>query len=324
MPREGRRETRGAPRPRPSVEIWLDSVPPSTSKPSPEELRQWDLDERGHSGRSFFITTVVLRATSLIAAFTVVIVSLTIIVPDSFYYSGDLVPTLIACFLTAAWDASEFGIMYFRGGQCLPWWSHITADGAAVLGIAITAGFSFANLPRLISNNSYVFYHGGDTSREVASLALSVLLILIHSSLFVRFLLARLRGRAEKQKTEPRIMYLPTGDPVVVTQEPIPPPAAVTAPSPTSPTLTRDPRTSDSIHEPFRQGVPPRKPVAGAPGGTYPSQWPGPDYQPDEAERARAARGELQAQCIPIQSKGLRHEMVTMADQGALTTRART
>ena len=142
---------------------------------------------------------------------------------------------------------------------------------------------------------------------------------LIHFSLVVFFLFARIRGRAEKQKTEPRIMYLPTGDPVVVTREPLVPPAT-TALSTSSPTPPRDPATADSIHEPFRQGVPPRKPVAGAPTGTpCASPWPGPspDYQPDEAELARAARGELQAQCMMVQAKGLRHEKVAMENTTA-------
>jgi hypothetical protein len=142
---------------------------------------------------------------------------------------------------------------------------------------------------------------------------------LIHFSLVVFFLFAHVRGRAEKQKTEPRIMYLPTGDPVVVTREPIVPPAAV-APSPRSPTPPPEPGTTDSIHEPFRQGVPPRKPVAGAPiAALYASPWagPGPDYQPDEAELVRAARGELQAQCMMVQEKGLRHEKVAMENATA-------
>lgn len=158
----------------------------------------------------------------------------------------------------------------------------------------------------------------------------------IHFSLVVLFLFSHIRGRAEKQRTEPRIMYLPTGDPVVVTREPVVPPAVATAPPPRPPTPPRDPGTADRIHEPFRRGIPPRKPVAGAPvGATYASPWPGsgpgPDYQPDEAERARAARGELQAQCMMIQEKGLRHEKVAMenatgrrADQMSSAGRART
>ena len=57
----------------------------------------------------------------------------------------------------------------------------------------------------------------------------------------------------------------------------------------------------DEYTGPFRQGVPPRKPHAGAKVGTpYAMPWPGPDYQPDEAERARAARGEAQAQWMSV------------------------
>lgn len=144
---------------------------------------------------------------------------------------------------------------------------------------------------------------------------------LIHLCLFSIFLFAHGRGR---QKTEPKIMHLPEGNPVVVTPEPLVPPAT-TAPSP---------KSGDRIREPFRQGVPPRKPVAGALVRTpHASPWPGPgpDYQPDEAERARAARGELQAQYVMDQAKGLRHERVAMgnatgrrADQMSSTGRART
>ena len=195
MPRDSRREARGAPKARPSVEVWLDSVSPSTTKPSPEELRQWDLDDRGNSGRSFFLTTVVLRATSLIAALAVVIVCLIIIAPLR-YSTKELVPTLIAvslhsslpppvptdevhkCFATAAWDAAEFGIMYARRGQGLPWWSHIAADGAIFIAIAIAAGFSFANLSLYLGlSREYASYKGWDYSREVACFALSVLLM---------------------------------------------------------------------------------------------------------------------------------------------------
>src|SRR4051812_33044053 len=79
MPRDGPQqpEDRRAPEPCPSVDIWLDSVPPSTTKPSPEEQRQWDLDDRGSSGKAFFFISVGLRVTSLIAALSVVVISLT-------------------------------------------------------------------------------------------------------------------------------------------------------------------------------------------------------------------------------------------------------
>lgn len=104
MPRDGRREARGAPEPRPSADVWLDSVSPSITKPSPEELGQWDLDERGNLGRSFFLTTVVLRATSLIAALAVVIICLIIIGPWE-SSSKDLIPVLIAVSLYSSCPA---------------------------------------------------------------------------------------------------------------------------------------------------------------------------------------------------------------------------
>lgn len=96
MLRDGRREARGAPKPRPSADIWLDSVSPSTTKPSPEELRQWDLEERGNSGRSFFLTTLALRATSLITALAVIIVGTLAILSPWNFGNKDLLPAIIA------------------------------------------------------------------------------------------------------------------------------------------------------------------------------------------------------------------------------------
>lgn len=138
----------------------------------------------------------------------------------------------------------------------------------------------------------------------------------------------------------PRIMYLPTGEPVVVVARPYPPkPTApppvelsrlpsieddTSPPTPTQPpaaaqveTPVRSPavtehRRMSGLHEPsesFRQGMPPRKPVGGSKGTHYAIPWPGPDYEPDEAERARAARGESQAQWMTLAGSTIDIEM---------------
>ncbi len=149
---------------------------------------------------------------------------------------------------------------------------------------------------------------------------------LIHSFAFF-FYLCGDPTQTRRKRSAPRIMYLPTGQPVIVTPRPIVagngeaqpakliklqtatgvldvdniPMVAVPAAtaSPSSPHHLTTARRS--INEPFRQGVPPRKPVAGAPVGThYATPWPSTDYQPDEAERARAVRGERQAQWMTL------------------------
>jgi len=168
---------------------------------------------------------------------------------------------------------------------------------------------------------------------NVAAASFVLLLMFIHWFLFLFYWCSGLSkvGRKRKGGTQPMIMYLTSGQPVVVTPAPIrpvmpprvelaqlptpqvqihQPPQPVTAGtsqasaaavSPISPVV------ADGFHEPFRQGVPPRKPVAGTNVGThYASPWPAQDYQPDEAEKARAARGERQAQWMTLHGMGLR------------------
>jgi hypothetical protein len=167
----------------------------------------------------------------------------------------------------------------------------------------------------------------------VVAASFVLLLMFIHWFLFLFYWCSGLSkvGRKRKGGTQPMIMYLTSGQPVVVTPAPIrpvvpprvelaqlptpqvqihQPPQPVTAGtsqvsaaavSPISPVV------ADGFHEPFRQGVPPRKPVAGTNVGThYASPWPAQDYQPDEAEKARAARGERQAQWMTLHGMGLR------------------
>lgn len=131
----------------------------------------------------------------------------------------------------------------------------------------------------------------------------------------------------------PRIMYLPTGQPVVVVaRRPAPPPAAQ-RPQPLLPSASRTPRTSMGIDLPPSPTTAPNSDVASTITDTvlpsaseraqpppliiaarerprrkplqerelvsgHADSGPGPDYEPDEAERGRATRGEAQAQVI--------------------------
>ena len=72
------------------------------------------------------------------------------------------------------------------------------------------------------------------------------------------------------------------------------------------PALEQSPVEAEGRNEPFRQGVPPRKPVPGKFVGTpYATPWLAPDYEITEEERNRAARGEGQAQWVSLYAGGL-------------------
>ena len=165
--------------------------------------------------------------------------------------------------------------------------------------------------------------------------------------------------RKERKDTTPRVMYLPTGEPVVVLPRPFTTKPAAEQPAvmlsrmrrsmsmpaqgvledeatPASPVADESPEHDalpphpapepqhprlepqvlpplesspvefEGRTEPFRQGVPPRKPVPGQFVGTpYATPWLAPDYEITEEERNRAARGESQAQWVSLYAGGL-------------------
>ncbi|KAK3326159.1 hypothetical protein B0H66DRAFT_148431 [Apodospora peruviana] len=94
--------------------------------------------------------------------------------------------------------------------------------------------------------------------------------------------------------------------PAIILEQPVRVPAQIAQSSSVAPPISPQARTSTSTDvgrgETPRQGVPKRKPVASAkPVGThYATPWPCPDYQPDDAERERAVRGESQAQWMTL------------------------
>lgn len=142
----------------------------------------------------------------------------------------------------------------------------------------------------------------------------------LHFTLFIRAILDTKLGIG----VTPRVMYLPSGQPVVVVERrPVPPPPSKARQKPLSistssippsssqrerPSLEIRTDTEIEVISPTSSHGPPISPVvdterprikpAMASGALQESSEvaPGPDYQPDEAERERAARGEAQAQ----------------------------
>jgi len=317
-----------------AVESWLDGVN-STIKPSPEELSQWKTDRKTRGGRAVYKTFVILRVLSAFLAVVVTALTAKIgldLVP--IYEMLELVPVLVVCPLVIAWNLAEFVTMAAFQGKGLPPRLNLWLDGCTVALLCIAASFLILKVIRE-GYNSGSMSARGNIEGLIASIAI-LLLLFIHAFLFC-FYWCSGRSKEKQRKTlQPRIMYLPTGQPVIVTPTPVdvkralsmPPPIELvqletpqaqidrpshparaatsnlpTAISPASPAGG----TGDGFQEHFRQGVPPRKPVAGPSVGThYASAWPGQDYQPDAAERARAARGEVQAQWMTLHGMGLR------------------
>ncbi|KAK0636080.1 hypothetical protein B0T17DRAFT_67537 [Bombardia bombarda] len=372
---------RPPPRPQPAfnpiVESWLDSLPPSTTKPSPEELKQWKLDDVGGQRRGWFITNIVLRAVSLLFALAIFAITLSIITIrwTAASTKDRLASALAVSLLIVAWNTAEFITTCCRRGRGITPNAHVWMDGLLFIGAATATGIILVDIIIDFAGRSYSSLED-ILSREIAMVCFLIVLMIIHSFLFF-FVVCNRIDKRDKKNTAPRIMYLPTGEPVVVTTRPVqaatkqtsgvrpveltrfntataiaipamtaPPSASASGPArgpapavgphtrPTlnvhshssqpsttitaehqlgaitqqSPTAT-SPRSlaRDGYAEPFRQGVPPRKPVAGASVGThYAVPWPGTEYLPDEAERARAARGEAQAQWMTLHGMHLK------------------
>ncbi|KAK3370027.1 hypothetical protein B0H63DRAFT_305801 [Podospora didyma] len=204
----------------PFVESWLDGLPPSTTKPSAEELAQWRLDERGGVGRDFFITSVVLRVLSLIFAATVTGLVISIVaLQDGDRYAGldRLIPVLVVCPIIILWNAAEFVTLCWLSGRGISFRIHVWADGLLFLGAAIATGFLLVDVVMGLGSYDDVL----DTaSKEIASACLLILVTILHTFLFF-FFICNCLDRREKKKTKPRVMYLPTGQAVLVTSQPV-------------------------------------------------------------------------------------------------------
>ncbi|KAK1756971.1 hypothetical protein QBC47DRAFT_173955 [Echria macrotheca] len=300
----------------PLVDTLLDRDPASAFKLTPEELRKWDLENR-RVGRG----RIVLRTLSFTCSVAVLILALRVVISPGYYYSVQAFtsPPLAVAPTIAICDAAEFITLCVFRGSGISLRIHVWTDGVFVFATATSIAFMVMGVMGLLGDAPFII--------GIATTSLLFLVMLIHSVLLLLYFRTR-RGR-EKYNTTPRVMYLPTGQAVVVTSQPLaihranspqdtelaqlpkaqpgarPLYVEEAAPSsqnhPTSPSSPSPGHNNYAISEPFRQGVPPRKPVAGALAGThYAMPWPGPEYQPDEAERIRAARGEKQAQWMTL------------------------
>lgn len=302
------------------------------------KISQWNADPEPHIARSAYITIIILRAISTFLALSVTGLtaqSIEHITETSLYWyvpQETSVVALIVCPLIMLWHLLEFTTMAFRQGKGMPALIHVWLDGMFNFLLTIAFGLYIWRIVCLLER---------DSLRGVVVDLLGVIalfgLLLVHYFLFFFYWRSGLDTLEKRKRLKPKVMYLPSGEPVVVTPVPRRRPTAqpdlmsVPAPLPAQiPAVQVRPPTQaasralpqedlitpvspsagrESIHEHFRQGVPPRKPVAGQPVGThYASPWPGPDYQPDAAERARAAKGERQAQWMTLQGMGLRGE----------------
>ncbi|KAK3328539.1 hypothetical protein B0T19DRAFT_424872 [Cercophora scortea] len=354
-----------------TVDSWLESLPTNSTKPSPEELRQWSLNNRGGSRRAWLCNSIFLRGVSLVLALTITIYALYLFMGAQYSYhnNGRLTAALVVAPIAVAWDSIEFISIFTRLGEGISPQIHVWVDGVLCLGMvcAIILLLTDVILGDVIFSWNIHYDYSENLNKAIGLVAVLFIFLILHSSLVLQYM-CRNRIKRGKKRTTPRIMYLPTGEAVVVTNRPVdlglkvqqqpadvprrlqrtapnpnvrlmlnsfqPPPPRIStqsAPCPgaaasqptlaISPTVARAPITApmlspaaqstipvpvhvaqgDEFDEPFRQGVPPRKPVAGAKVGThYAAPWPGPDHRPNEAERARAARGEAQAQWVSL------------------------
>ncbi len=278
-----------------------------------------------------------------------------------------------------AWDLIEFITICSRRGRGIPPKIHMWADSCIFIGTAAGTGIVVVRIIGEAVDSSGLWLLKGQIItasflvvlmsvyspssqpnpgtrpafvREVYPADTSPLRIL-HSILLFLFVCNCLE-RKERKDTKPRVMYLPTGEPVVVLPQPcttkpaskqpavlvsrmrrstsapaqdvledeiITPPSPVAdepvehnalppqpEPEPQVPPAAPKPSPVEveGRTEPFRQGVPPRKPVPGTFVGTpYATPWLAPEYEITEEERDRATRGESQAQWVSLYAGGL-------------------
>ncbi|EJT71627.1 hypothetical protein GGTG_10882 [Gaeumannomyces tritici R3-111a-1] len=353
----------------------------------------------------WYITKIVLRSISCILMLTMIAMYLVIIVPQqtlisyNMYYNRLNAPLVsgmhavfgVFAFATLSWDLTEFVTMCCRRGYGITPKAHI--------GIELTLFFWGAGAVSLVAILGvvpvwYSRYFSPPNSfgvEEVTSVAvIGGIIVIIRFILFVRNAVDRCGGRG----LTPRIMYLQTGEPVVVMRRPYPPPPTMqepdiemgdrttaqpaagaatlsaastlvaspprtsfwgvigrklksnkaplvaptvpsSSPQPTSPVAPESAVASspqqqpqEQIHQESEQPqpqaqqqrqhtrspptspqqIPRRRPVPtrGADSERSESYGPTPAYEPDEAERRRAERGEAQAQWMTLEDMGVR------------------
>ncbi|KAK0652812.1 hypothetical protein B0T16DRAFT_406853 [Cercophora newfieldiana] len=308
-----------------AVESWLDGVTNTILKPSPHDFSQWKADRRPKTHRAVYVTALVLRVFSTLLALSAsVLVGLSLSQRWRFWSTRAterMILALVLCPLIAAWNSAEFITMAALEGKGIPPRLHVWFDGLFAMLLPVAAGLYIWKI---------IDYLPGwpleDGTIDLVAAGALLGLMFVHWFLFFFFWCSGMNKLGRKNGgARPRIMYLTTGQPVVVTPAPVvvqrpimPPPVELVqlhAPQvPAQPPPQVAPAGGSqlspaAISPTSPAGSTPRKPVAGANVGThYASPWPGPEYQPDEAEKARALRGERQAQWMTLHGMGLRGE----------------
>lgn len=72
------RQPQPPPRVHPAIESWHGQVPSTVAKLTPQELRQWKLDDAGpdRPGKGLYLTTIALRVLSFVLAFVIAVIGL--------------------------------------------------------------------------------------------------------------------------------------------------------------------------------------------------------------------------------------------------------
>lgn len=217
----------------------------------------------------WWIAKIVIRSFSLVFATALVILELVLLTDGGFYWGNtntEFLACIIPCAAIILWDSSEFITLCCRRGFGITSKAHIGIDITLCLGAA--CGVALVSL----GLTDIGYYIGTDystspsTSAEIAMLAI---LMILHFVLFIRNIQDRRRGK----NVTPRIMYLPTGEPVVVVPRPFPPKPTnqpgksseqsrrisstldSQSPSEERP-LPQIPSSSETLSEPYRAGGP--------------------------------------------------------------------
>ncbi|KAK3936629.1 hypothetical protein QBC46DRAFT_452570 [Diplogelasinospora grovesii] len=319
-----RPQPRPAPPHDPAVESWLNTLPPSTVKPSPEELRQWKLDDDGDAGKGWFIAAIILRVLSLVFALTTTFLNLSFIASKEPSVEQRIIAVLVVCPAIAVWDAAEFVTLCVLQGRGISHNVHVWAYSL----LFIAAATATANLVVDVIDGITEYGPYGKHSvaaKEIAATCLMIGLMVIQS-FFIFFFVCHTIEKREKRRTTPRIMYRPTREPVVGTANPAPPTpttnqqlAQQNTQRPVPEATNRSAQTS-ATEETARQGIPHSPTYYGEPSQLpgMPRRKPAPpranvgsadthyatpspeNHTPDEAESSRAARGEDQARWMTL------------------------
>ncbi|KAK4114651.1 hypothetical protein N656DRAFT_539842 [Canariomyces notabilis] len=194
----------------PDIEDWLDSLPEPTAKPSTSELKKWRLRDPTGLGRDFFVTCLITRLISLAVATTVTAIVLPIIVGRSRAdYSIDCLLPVLVCPIVALWNIAELiavCLFHYRGtgDRGISPSIHAWVDGLVFVGVASATGLLVVDV--IIGVGNYGTRYDS-LSKEIASITLLVLLMILHSFLLFFFICSWIDRR--QQMKGRRISDLP-------------------------------------------------------------------------------------------------------------------